>query len=93
MMSEAKAKFLACRHLPARLTVIETSWYLGFSENDIPVLASHRLLKPVGSPTQNSTKYYALKDLKKLHEDLRWINRASVTLYHYWQLKNETRKK
>jgi hypothetical protein len=80
MMSEAKAKFLACRHLPARLTVIETSWYLGFSENDIPVLASHSLLKPVGRPTQNSTKYYALKDLKKLHEDLRWINHQIILL-------------
>jgi len=36
----AQGKFLACRHLSARLTVIETSWYLGFSESDIPVLAS-----------------------------------------------------
>ena len=92
-MSEAKSKFLACRHLPARLTAIETSWYLGFSENDIPILASSRLLKPVGNPTQCSTKYYALKDLKKVHGDTRWINRASVTLYHYWQLKNEKRNK
>ncbi len=92
-MNDAKAKFLACRHLPARLTVIETSWYLGFSENDIPVLASRRLLKPVGNPTQNSTKYFALKDLKKVHEDVRWINRATASLNQFWRLKNDTRKK
>jgi hypothetical protein len=93
MMSEAKAKFLACRHLPARLTVIETSWYLGFSENDIPVLASRKLLKPVGNPTQNATKYFALKDLKKVHEDVPWINRATAALNHFWRLKNDSRKK
>ena len=93
MMSDVKAKFLGCRHLPARLTVIETSWYLGFSENDIPVLASRRLLKPVGNPTQNSTKYFALKDLKKVHEDVRWINRATASLNQFWRLKNDTRKK
>jgi hypothetical protein len=88
MMSEPKAKFLSCRHLPGRLTAIETAWYLGFSENDIPVLASRKLLKPVGDPSQSATKYYALKDLKKVHEDVRWINRASATLNKYWQLKN-----
>ncbi len=93
MMSEHKAKFLTCRHLPARLTVIEASWYLGFSENDIPVLASRGLLKPVGNPTQNATKYFALKDLKKIHENPRWINRATAALNQFWRLKNDSRKK
>ena len=92
-MTDARVKFLTCRHYPARLTVIETSWYLGFSENDIPVLASRRLLRPVGNPSQNATKYYALKDLKRVHGDTRWINRATAALNRYWQLKNGSRMK
>ena len=92
-MNDEKRHFLLCRHLPARLTALETSWYLGFSEQDVSVLVSHGLLKPVGDPSQSSTKYFALKDLKKSHEDTRWINRATAALNRFWRVKNDKRKK
>jgi hypothetical protein len=92
-MNDEKRQFLLCRHLPGRLTAQESSWYLGFSQDDIPVLTAHGLLKPVGDPTQSSIKYFALKDLKKNHEDIRWINRATVVLNRYWRTKNEKKKK
>jgi hypothetical protein len=92
-MNDERRQFLLCRHLPARLNALEASWYLGFGENDIPVLASQGFLKPVGDPSQSSIKYFALKDLKKNHEDVRWINRATAVLNRFWRIKNSSRNK
>ena len=66
IMSPGQIDFLNQRHLPHRLTAQETGWLLGFSAYDITVLAAKRMLKPVGRPAQNSTKYYSTAQVQQL---------------------------
>jgi len=49
-MQQEKKDFLTLALPPARLTITETAWFLGFAENDISVLISAGLLKPLGHP-------------------------------------------
>ena len=87
-MSPGQIDFLNQRHLPHRLTAQETGWLLGFSSNDITVLTSHRMLKPVGRPSQNSTKYYSVAQVGHLAGDVKWLDRATALLNKHWRDKN-----
>jgi hypothetical protein len=77
-MNADKLAFFTYRVLPARLTVIEAGWLLGFGPKDITVLVSRGLLKPVGQPTPNATKYFCSIELEALRKDPKWINRAPL---------------
>ena len=90
-MNADKLGFFTYRVLPARLTVVEVGWLLGFGPKDITVLVSHGLLKPVGQPTPNATKYFCSVDVEALRTDTKWINRASALLYRYWRTMNAQR--
>jgi hypothetical protein len=91
-MSPEQISFLNQRHLPYRLTAKEAGWLLGFSPYDITVLTSQRLLKPVGRPAQNSTKYYSTTQIERLRGDVKWLDRATALLNRHWREKNEGRK-
>lgn len=90
-MNADKLAFFTYRVLPARLNVIEAGWLLGFGPKDITVLVSHGLLKPVGQPSPNATKYFCSVELEALRTDTKWINRASALLYRYWRTMNGKR--
>ncbi len=90
-MNPDKLAFFTYRLLPARLTVVEVGWLLGFGPKDITVLVSHGLLKPVGQPSPNATKYFCSVDVEALRTDAKWINRASALLYRYWRTMNAQR--
>jgi hypothetical protein len=66
--------------LPGRLTAQEAAWVLGFADHNIPVLASNRLLTPLGDPPPNGGRYYALPDLEALRRDTKWLHKASAVL-------------
>jgi hypothetical protein len=87
-MSPDQNNFLNQRHLPSRLTAKEAGWLLGFSTNDITVLTSNRMLKPVGRPSQNSTKYYSTLQVGQLAGDVKWLDRATALLNKHWRDKN-----
>lgn len=87
-MSPDQSNFLNQRHLPYRLTAKEAGWLLGFSTNDITVLTSNRMLKPVGRPSQNSTKYYSTLQVGQLAADVKWLDRATALLNKHWRDKN-----
>jgi len=86
-------QFLNIRHLPARLTMEETGWFLGFPEHQIPILVGVGLLKPLGQPASNAVKYFATTTLCELKQDVAWQSRASKEIMQYWQKKNQKRKK
>jgi hypothetical protein len=90
-MNADKLGFFTYRVLPARLTVVEAGWLLGFGPKDITVLVSQGLLKPVGQPTPNATKYFCSVEVEALRTDAKWINRASALLYRYWRTINAQR--
>jgi hypothetical protein len=76
MNQEKKKKFLEMPVPPALLTITETSWLLGFTEQDITVLVSAGLLKPLGHPPQYGSKYFATAELQTLRSDTRWLARG-----------------
>jgi hypothetical protein len=90
-VNQEKKDFLTLTIPPARLSVTETAWFLGFNEQDIPVLISAGLLKPLGHPPQSGSKYFATADLRVLRDDIRWLAKASDAIVNYWKRKNTGR--
>ncbi|HAB17920.1 MAG TPA: hypothetical protein DCE44_15885 [Verrucomicrobiales bacterium] len=49
---------------------------------------SRGLLRPLGRPGQNSTKYFATAELLELRHDVKWLARATDAVQERWRLKN-----
>src|SRR6185295_17555608 len=91
-MNQERREFLRVIQLPpARLDAQEAAWYLGFMPHDIPILVKAGLLKPLGHPPANCTKYFATEELLKLRSDTRWLAKASDAIIKHWRQKNENR--
>jgi hypothetical protein len=88
LLNDEAIKFLNCRRLPGRLNVHQVAAVLGFSPHDIPVLVARMLLKPLGKPVANSSKYFAARDTELLSLDPAWLSKASSTMMEHWQGKN-----
>jgi len=89
-MNNERREHLNLRNLPARLEVEEAGWYLGFAPHAVPILIGAGLLKPLGHPPRNATKYFAAVTLAELLNDpQRLVARASDALMRHWQRKNE----
>ncbi|MDB6124299.1 MAG: hypothetical protein JWQ71_3292 [Pedosphaera sp.] len=80
-MKDDMVDFLNLKRLPARLTTTQTALLLGFQEHDIPVIVRVNLLKPLGNPVPNATKYFAASEIEKLAADRTWLNRATKEMY------------
>lgn len=89
-MDPEKQQFLNLRIKPGRICVRETSWLLGYTESEIPVLVARKLLRPL-SPTKNGVRYFALSEIERLHGDSKWHDRATATIREHWRRKNERR--
>jgi len=87
-VQQDKEHFLNLRLVPARLTAEEAAWYLGFAPHDIPVLMAKGLLKPLGHPSDNAVKFFALATLEPLRSDIKWLSRATDAMLDYWRNKN-----
>jgi hypothetical protein len=90
-MKAQKEEFLRLLNLPARLSITEAAWFLGFTETDVSVLISAGLLKPLGHPPASGSKYFALTELQALRTDARWLAKASDATVNYWKRKNAGR--
>ena len=84
-------QFLNLMMAPARLTVEEAAWLLGFSPHEIPILVAKGLLKPLGRPPANGPKYFATTTVAELRKNAKWLTRASDVIVEHWRFKN-TRK-
>jgi hypothetical protein len=92
-MKDDQHRFLSLLgQLPARLTAEQTGWVLNCQPHDIPALVSSRLLKPLGNPAQNSTKYFATADVLELTKDRAWLVKVSNTICQHWQKQNARKK-
>jgi hypothetical protein len=92
-MNPERQHFLSLRHLPARLSVEEAAYYLGFSPHEIPKLTKAKLLKPLGNPGVSATKLYARSELRDLSENAAWLAKASDAVYSYWQERNAKKER
>jgi hypothetical protein len=92
-MRDDQHKFLMLLgQLPARLTMEQTAWVLNCQIHDVPVLVSSKLLKPLGNPAQNGTKYFATKEVLEISKDEKWLHRVTAALYQHWQKRNARKK-
>jgi len=64
---------------------------LNCGPHDIPVLAAAKLLRPLGEPAANSTKYFATGELLVLLEDRAWLAKVTRALAEHWKKKNPQR--
>jgi hypothetical protein len=87
-MDPQREKFLNLKATPARLTAEEAAWYLGFGHHEIPILVANGLLKPLGRPPANGLKYFSTATLTELHQDVKWLTRASDVIVEHWRDKN-----
>jgi hypothetical protein len=78
--------------LPARLSSEQAAWVLNCQAHDIPALVAAKLLKPLGNPPVNGTKYFATADLLEVSKDSHWLGRMSATIYQHWRKRNAREK-
>jgi hypothetical protein len=74
--------------LPARLTVELVARLLNCTMEGVYIITRLRLLKPLGKPPPNGTKYYARQYILQLCEDSVWLARMSDALVQYKWKKN-----
>lgn len=92
-MKDDQHRFLSLLgQLPARLTAEQAGWVLNCQPHDIPALVNARLLKPLGNPSQNSTKYFATADILEITKDRAWLVKVTNTICQHWQRQNARKK-
>ena len=91
-MRDDQHRFLMLRQFPARLTAQQAGWLLNCQPHDIPALIAAKLLKPLGHPPQNGTKFFATAELLEASKNRHWLVRMSTTIYQHWQQKNTRQK-
>ncbi|MDR3409984.1 MAG: hypothetical protein P4L87_03400 [Formivibrio sp.] len=73
---------------PARLTVEQVARRLNCSVESVYILTKRRLLKPLGHPSANCTRYYARCYIERLEVDEAWLARMSDVLVEFKWNKN-----
>jgi len=86
-----QTEFLSWKVVPARLDATQAAWFLGFEPHEIPRLVAAGLLKPLGHPARNSTKFFATETLEQFRRDEKWLARASDAIANYWRERNARR--
>lgn len=79
--------------LPFRLTVEQTALILNCQSHDIPVLVAARLLKPLGNPPPNGTKYFGTAEVLELAKDRSWLARVTNAIHQHWRVKNASSRR
>ena len=88
-MKEDQQRFLSLLgQLPVRLTAEQAGWVLNCQPHDIPALIHARLLKPLGNPSVNGTKYFATADLLETAKDRVWLVKMTTAINTHWQKQN-----
>jgi hypothetical protein len=89
---EQQAEFLNWKIAPARLNASQAAWYLGFEPHEITILSATGLLKPLGHPARNATKFFATAALEQLRRDEKWLIRATDAVAAYWKESNARKR-
>jgi hypothetical protein len=92
-MKDDQYRFLSLLgQLPARLNAEQAGFLLNCQAHDVPVLINARLLKPLGNPVQNSSKYFCTADILELTRDRAWLVKVTNTISQHWQHQNARKK-
>src|SRR5277367_6124352 len=92
-MKDDQHRFLSLLgQLPVRLTGEQAGWVLNCQPHDIPALIHSRLIKPLGNPPPNGTKYFATADLLEISKDRNWLVKVTAAISTHWQKQNARSK-
>ena len=76
------------------LTARQTAALLdGGGEQTIPILVRAGLLKPLGDPSPNASKYFGALEVLALLEDAEKLSPMRREIYEHWQANNLSRSK
>jgi hypothetical protein len=81
VLAKQNQKFLNRAHPPARLSASDAAELLGFHEDDMSILVREKLLSPLGNPSHNSVKYFALVEVIALGGDVGRLSVATEAIY------------
>ena len=84
-------EILNVRRLPGKLTVDQTAALLGFASHDIPILVSAGLLRPLGKPKANSSKWFPGVVVDELRGNVKWMDSAIKIIADHWRASNARR--
>lgn len=87
-MKTEMENFLKLETIPARLTIEQAAWLLGFAAHEMTILMAKGLLKPLGHPAQNGQKFFLAATIEDLRRDEKWFSKASDAVLDYWRNKN-----
>jgi hypothetical protein len=88
-MKDDQHRFLSLAgQLPVRVNSEQAGWVLNCQSHDIPALIAARLLKPLGNPAQNSTKYFCTADILEAAKDRTWLVKMTSAINTHWQKQN-----
>jgi hypothetical protein len=62
--------------MPACVDAERAAKIFGWPEYFIPLLMRVGHLKPLGKPSQNSRKWFALVEIERLSQDVAWLDKA-----------------
>lgn len=88
IMSQERERFLNLREKPARVTMYEVSHIFRCAVHDVRILVARGLLKPLGHPADNATKFFAYDALQELKHDTKWLSKATDAINDHWKMKN-----
>jgi DNA-binding response OmpR family regulator len=82
---------LTVLRLPARLTVEEAAVLLGFHPEAISVLVRAKMLEPLAGYSRGAQQMFATVEIRRLHDDLKWLGKATRLLREHFQIRNSGR--
>ena len=92
-MKDEQRQFLSLLgQAPRRLTAEQAGWVLNCQTHDIPMLVAARLLKPLGAPLANGTKFFSTAEVLELAQDRAWLARMTNAIYEHWRHGNRHKR-
>jgi len=85
-------RLLSVLRLPARLTLEEAGYLLGFHPEGISFLVSAKILEPLGDPPEGAPLWFAAAQIMQLRNDQKWLSKATKAVRLHIKEKNEKAK-
>lgn len=82
-------QFFDSRQLPGRIPSSQAASLICFREEPtVQVLMRAKLLKPLGNPAPNGTKYFSSVEMLQLAANKEWLHKATVRVQRFWKSKH-----
>ncbi len=79
--------------MPACVDAERAAKIFGWPDYFIPLLMRVGHLKPLGKPSQNSRKWFALVEIERLSQDVAWLDKAVRIVEKHVHENGKKRKK